>query len=637
MSYNSELQNNNSLLQEILKMVNELPDAGTGANPAAQLYPALGATFPPLQVPADADFEGYDIDLLNSTADDLYAYIDTAVANKNTVTKEILGKDASGKYDIARYTYAKRDNLAWVKENYPRMYAWKSGNTVKYTESISPRINEKAYSNPYVETSGTQTETVPAKGAIVIGKRYSSSGGGFITESGVASVIIPVEIDRYYAGGDGVPLVLNGMKQHATRTAFYYGETNTTFPKTANKSTTDNINFSVFNIGYAAEDRGKQFLVLFVNSTGASGEFDGVSATFNGKTVACEVCTDSTYATHESTTTIIVEGGGTPITAVSATNRSRTIDGVEYVRYADGDVEPTLIYTDIGDSRNANASITEDGITYNRYPLGDLGSNRTKPIPIFIYANEHGVVKDTVAAENHEGKHPALIAARMLRDLAADKQENSAIYKYIRENCMLIVIPVANPFGFNFNLTDDTNGYTGYYNKNTVNINRNYDTPGWDYMKNNGTGSAMGAYAGSEIETQFIMNTMVESGAVVAMSLHGFASPNSACAHQGQNPGNVDYNQEKLSKINSFLKTNWGYSLVYYDGEPLLNTPEVTSKAPSYITQCGAYGGIVEISPDDNRTSGLKQEYNQHVCENAYAQVLNLLAMWLTDYAEANV
>ena len=120
------------------------------------------------------------------------------------------------------------------------------------------------------------------------------------------------------------------------------------------------------------------------------------------------------------------------------------------------------------------------------------------------------------------------------------------------------------------------------------------------------------------------------------MSLHGFASPNSACAHQGQNPGNVDYNQEKLSKINSFLKTNWGYSLVYYDGEPLLNTPEVTAKSPSYITQCGAYGGIVEISPDDNRTSGLKQEYNQHVCENAYAQVLNLLAMWLSDYIDCS-
>jgi hypothetical protein len=154
-------------------------------------------------------------------------------------------------------------------------------------------------------------------------------------------------------------------------------------------------------------------------------------------------------------------------------------------------------------------------------------------------------------------------------------------------------------------------------------------------MKNNGTGSAMGAYAGSEIETQYIMNTMEASGAVVAESLHGFPSGNSACAHQGQNPGNVDYDQNKLAKINSFLKANWGYSLVYYDEAPLMNTPDITSKSPSYITQHGAYGGIVEISPDDNRTSGLKHEANVHVCENAYAQVLNLTAMWLSDYLES--
>jgi hypothetical protein len=212
------------------------------------------------------------------------------------------------------------------------------------------------------------------------------------------------------------------------------------------------------------------------------------------------------------------------------------------------------------------------------------------------------------------------------------------IYKYIRENCMLIVIPVANPYGYNYNVSDDANTVkSGYYTVNNVNINRNYDTPGWDHVYNtiaSGAKSTLGAYAGSEIETQYIMNTMVESGAVVAMSLHGFASGNSQCAHQGQNPGNTDYNQDKLAKINGFLKANWGYSLVYYDGAPLQNTPELTSKSPSYITQCGAFGGIVEITPDDNRTSGLKQEANQHVCENAYAQVINLTAMWLSDYLD---
>lgn len=592
---------------------------------------AIGTTYPPSQTPASADFNGYDIDLLNSTASNMYAYIDTVVGGKSTVTKEILGKDASGKYNIARYTYAKRDSIAWVRQNYPKMYAWKNGNTIKYTESVSPRISDKAYSVPYVETSGTQTVVVPAKACILKGFRYSSSGGTFTAETGTASIILPLPKNPTQA-----PVItLVGMTHHAVKTYVYGGTTNTAFPTTIGKTVSSDK--TVITIITDLEQLGGfSYITFFIDDIG---DYSSAKILLNGAELAFEVTTDvdavGGIASQESTTTQVVEGGGTPITAVSATKRSRTIDGVEYVRYTDGDVKPTVIYTDIGDSRNSNTSITQDGITYNRYPLGDLGANRQKLIPVFIYANEHGVIKDLASSENHEGKMPALVAARMLRDFAADKQEANPLYKYVRENCMLIVIPVANPFGFNFNLTEDTNGYTGYYNANTVNINRNYDTPGYDVFAAENSGVADGSYAGSEIETQYVMNTMVESGAVVAMSLHGFASGNSACAHQGQNPNNVDYDQAKLSKINRFLKDNWGYSLVYYDEAPLMNTPELTAKSPSYITQCGAYGGIVEISPDDNRTSGLKQEANQHVCENAYAQVINLLAMWLSDYLDS--
>lgn len=468
------------IILQLEKDIEELEGKIGTVDDSSAVHNAVGATYPPSQKPASADFSGYDIDILSMTADDVYFYIDDVVSSSDLVTKEILGKDASGKYDIARYVYAKREYIAWQKQNYPKMYAWKNGSTVIYSTSVSPRIGDTLYTTAYIGTS---------------------------------------------------------------------------------------------------------------------------------------------YAN---------------VTAVNATNRSRTVNGLEFVRYESGDIKPTVIYTDKDDTRNNGASITEDGATYNRYPMGDLGTNKRKLIPVFVYANEHGVIKDITADEHHEGKMPALIAARLLRDLVLGKQENNPLYKYIRENCMLIIIPVANPFGFNFNLTTDTNGYTGYYNANTVNINRNYDTPGWDYMKDNGTGSALGSYAGSEIETQYIMNTLNECGAVVAESLHGYASQDGNCAHQGQNPGNVDYNQEKLSKIQKFLKANWGYGFIYYDGEPLMNTPDITSKSPSYITQCEAYGGIVEISPDDNRTSGLKQEANKHVCENAYAQVLNVTAMWLSDYLENN-
>lgn len=456
----------------------------------AVVHDSVGTTFPPSQKPASAEFNGYDLDILNSTADDVYAYIDEVVNGKNTVTKEIMGKDESGSYDIARYTYANREYIAWQRNDHPRMYAWMNGNTIIYSASVSPRIGDTMYSTAYI---GTAYNTV---------------------------------------------------------------------------------------------------------------------------------------------------------TAVSATNRSRTVNSLEFVRYESGDVEPTVIYIDADDDRNNNASITQNGITYHRYPLGDLGANREKLIPIFIYANEHGIYPASLnvgheSYQKYETKMCALVAARLLRDIAAGKQSKNPLYKYIRENCMLVIVPVVNPHGFNLNVTTPDTAKNGYTNFNGCNINRNYDTPGWDVMLANGESVAwMGEYPGSENETQYIMNTMVESNAVVAMSLHGLGGWAGYCAHQGQSPDGSDYDRDKLGLVNTFLQTNYGYTLRYYDlnsdGTPAVavNTPDITSKSPSYITQCGAYGGIVEFQPDDVNTSGFLQEMKSNVVENAYAQTLNLLAMWLSDYLE---
>lgn len=167
--------------------------------------------------------------------------------------------------------------------------------------------------NIEVEEAPPQIVTTPAKAAIVVGKRYSQSGGNFVTQSNVASVIIPIVAEELYQSTDTinntVSFVLNGMTMNSTYQNIYYGETNTTFEQSANKSTTDYIHMQLYNI-----KKGKWFMCIFVSSTGATGEFDNVSVTFNGKTIACEVCPDSSYAAHESVTTgdstetIITEG-----------------------------------------------------------------------------------------------------------------------------------------------------------------------------------------------------------------------------------------------------------------------------------------------------------------------------------------
>jgi hypothetical protein len=272
-----------------------------------------------------------------------------------------------------------------------------------------------------------------------------------------------------------------------------------------------------------------------------------------------------------------------------------------------------------------------------------LGANREKLIPVFIYANEHGIFKDTVANGAHEHKMCALVVARFLRDLASGAQETNVLYKFIREHCMLIVIPVANPYGYNYNVSDDTtpgiaSWNTGYINANAVNINRNYDTPGWDVSLAVAPYNH-GSYPGCENETQYIMNTLVESGAVVAMSLHEHTALNNCLMYQGQDPDGSYYDTDGIAKVKAFIMSNYGYNVGDYDekvyGKPagsVNNTPDVTSKSPSYITQCGAYGGIVEFTSYVANATQKVPSMSSDVLEAAYAFTLNLTAMWLYDY-----
>ncbi len=610
-----------------------------------QAYHAIGTTYPPEQLPAEAKFDGYDIDINTSSSDDLYAYIDAKVSGKDTVTKEIMGKDESEAFDVVRYTYAKREQLAWQRENHPKMYAWKNGNTIKYTESVSPRIDDKAFDVPYLQTTTVDEETVPAftnlkdQCTFKYGQRYSLSGQAFktITGSSLGSgVILPVPSEE-----TSVTVRIKGVTFNTNYIDWYGGTSAAVFSETITRSNTDDY-------GILSPDENGVYTTTITKSAGIT---HIIFVTGDNSTTADSfadfIITINEPIEYTTSGDIEIEGG-TPVTDVNATNRSRIIGGVEYVRYESGDVEPTLIYTDKDDERNNLATITKDGVTYKRYPLGDLGSNRKTLIPVFIYANEHGDMAKADKSLYHETKMCSVVAGRFLCDLASDKQSENPLYKFIRENCMLIVIPVVNPFGYNIRLTGGSgiNTDNGYLNAKRCNINRNYDTPGWDvnYQKEvveEGNPPAwVGTYAGSQNETQYVMNTMVESKAVVAMSIHGVGSWEGYCAHQGQSPDGSDYNRNKLEKINTFLQENWGYKLRYYDlnsdGTPAVavNTPDITSKSPSYITQCGAYGGIVELQGDDVNTSGYLLELKSNVIENAYAQVLNLLAMWLSDYLE---
>lgn len=642
---NIRLRTGGTALLNLDEIAEAIMQIGEPTDLATEVYRTIGTTFPPNQLPCEAKFSGYDIDILTSTADDLYAYIDAKVSGKNTVTKETVGKDASNTYDIARYTFANREYCAWVKENYPKMYAWKNGSTIKYTKSVSPRINDNAFDSPYVSVTTTSGGTVAnftnLKDQCIYqyGKRYSMSGGQFRPISGSSlgsGVIVPVP-----SAAGNVVIRFKGTTQNTNFPEWYGGATASSFDKQYTPKEADSFGFITADSNgvYTATLAKDANISYIIFNTG-----DGEASAADFADFIITVNQPITYTTTSGST---VENG-TPITAMSATNHTRIIGGAVYTRYEVGDVEPTLIHTGITDSRNSNASITESGVTYYRYPLGDLGANRKKLIPILLWANEHGDMAKTDKTLYHETKMCSVVVGRFLRDLATGEQMNNALYKFIRENCMLIVIPVVNPFGYNIRLTGGTsnNSDNGYLNANRVNINRNFDTPGWDKMGE----TNMGAYAGSENETQYVMNTLTESKSVVAMSIHGVGGWVGYCAHQGQNPDGTHYDKNVMKKISDFLYANYGYRMIFYDRrdtdgvfdfEPAngtsKNLPSVASKSPSFITQCGAYGGIVELQADDVKTSGdWIPELKSSVVENAYAQVLNLLAKWIYDYLENN-
>jgi hypothetical protein len=209
----------------------------------------------------------------------------------------------------------------------------------------------------------------------------------------------------------------------------------------------------------------------------------------------------------------------------------------------------------------------------------------------------------------------------------------------LRDNVQITVIPVVNPHGLNKFPSDD---WSGYHNANNVNINRNYDTPGWQvfYDANPSEQYRMGAYAGSENETQYVMNTMTDSKAVVAMSVHTLSclvtNYKSRCMYQGQNP-NGGYTQSKIEEIADDMKASYNLDFVAYD--PLECPPDTTSKSPSYITQLGAYGGIVEFQchdplATDDEISTDASMFTSVVMEQNYSLLMKFIAMWLTDYLE---
>jgi hypothetical protein len=413
-----------------------------------------------------------------------YEYMDGLVSkHPNYLHKQYMGKDETGVYDHNRYIACRAYYHAWALNNYPKMFAWKNGNTIVYSISVSPRVGDAMYSTPYIGTS-----------------------------YGTVSVV--------------------------------------------------NCNF------------------------------DPVKAS------------------------------------------TRTVNGLEFERYATADVEPTVVFTTVKREyegctvyNSSFASSTTvatikngimtcaDGKTYSRYPFEDRRNDKSKPLSVFILSNEHA------GCNWGDSSIVSIIVAQFLTDLCENK--NIPFLRWLKDNCMITTIPIGNPWGYSEDSID------GYNNSNGVNINRNYDTPGW-CLGEYDLGGGHGEYAGSESETQHIMNTIHLCNAHVCMSMHGVGHHNEIPTQDGyaqmQGQG---FDHSIRRRLEEILSTSYNLGLEADITD--YNDPYHTGKSPSYFQWFGAVGGLTETVP----WNALTGEYFDAVSmEAGYTEMLLFLQCWIKEALE---
>lgn len=358
----------------------------------------------------------------------------------------------------------------------------------------------------------------------------------------------------------------------------------------------------------------------------------------NGSTVIYSVSVSPRIGDTMYTTPYIGAAYST-VTAVNSETvgvaSTRTVNGLVFTRHAAGDVEPTIIYTvplsitasykgrTYTSAFEASHGISEftheyivdsQGTKFFRYPFEDKKLDKSRLFSVFLLTNEHGNHGDSMI--------PSVVVMRMLKDMC----ENADVpfLRWLKENAIVTVIPVGNPYG-------------GYNNANGVNINRNYDTPGWAGSNEDPAGGtkeegAFGPYAGSENEAQYIMNTIQQAKAKVGLSGHGRGIPtgtplgeyNSSAMYQG-----CGFDSERMWKVEEalFSMYNFGFQP---NGQHVVTDQTADSylnagKSPSYIEYAGAVGGLIEI---DDFEVGTLDSFTPLAMEQAYAELMLTLQNW---------
>ena len=314
------------------------------------------------------------------------------------------------------------------------------------------------------------------------------------------------------------------------------------------------------------------------------------------------------------------------------TNSFTASNGVSYTRDSGSDVAAKVVFTQTPMNTDGNASRaiysksdsqlgTGTGIDTTHLNYNSTIYERCESLDyhtehkgtIVLWGNEHGPTSDCC--------EPSVILYRMAKDIT-EGCRNNPLLQYLWKYFKIVFIPAANPYGVN---------YKSRRNANDVNINRNYNTPGWYVISDTDKGS----YPGDQPETQYIMNTVKFFEPSLAIDIHclsyvaaysyGDFYPGGRTHFEGVIPGGADgeYNNRVRETMGELSCSYTSYG----DGDY-----ETGAQGPDWLHYESINGGLIEMTPGDGAASYNGKQHTAKIMFIDYTLLLNALRLWLSGF-----
>lgn len=385
--------------------------------------------------------------------------------------------------------------------------------------------------------------------------------------------------------------------------------------------------------------------------TDASGQLSIKSYVFSRRNRYAWKAADRLYAYKNGSTVVYIDScsplvgspiysndnrtlsGATISSYNGSTNSFSASNGVTYTRDSASDVAAKVVYTTspMNEEGNANRTVysktdsqlgTGTGTDTTHLSYNSMSYERCESLDyhtehkgtIVLWGNEHGPSSDCC--------EPSVILYRMAKDIT-EGGRNNPLLQYLWKYFKFVFIPAANPYGVNIK---------SRRNYNDVNINRNYNTPGWYVISD----SDKGSYPGDQPETQYIMNTVKFFDASIAIDIHCLSYvavysygdgyyPAGRTHFEGVIPDGAD------GKYNSRVRETMGELSCNYTSYGN-GDYETGSQGPDWLNYENIVGGLIEMTPGEGAASYNGKQHTARIMFIDYTLLLNTLRMWLSGF-----